>query len=99
MKVPKQPTHHGVVLFTQIDEDGKGFGFLQPAGADGSRNQNVYFSTFVTHGEVFEKGDEVDFVLSVTTRRQGLSAHRVTLRKRAVERNDRDAITYVGGGD
>jgi len=97
MKFARQPTHTGIVLFSKMDENGQGFGFIQPSGSSGSKQENVYFSAYVTHGEVFGKGDEVTFVLSLTPRRQGLSAHRVTLKKRAVERNDRDAITYLEG--
>jgi cold shock CspA family protein len=97
-KLSKQQAHRGIVIVSKFDADWiKGFGFIEPIG-DGARENNVFFSGFATKNAPTEKGDEVDFIYSDRKREQGPSAHRVWLRKRAVENDDdREHITTLRG--
>jgi cold shock CspA family protein len=96
MKLSKQPCHRGIVVLSKFDADGKGFGFIEPAGSDGSRESNVFFNGASTRGLPLERGDEVSFVYSTKPHERGPAAYRVWLRKRAVE-NDREEITTIRG--
>jgi hypothetical protein len=75
---------HGVVVFLKEAGDVT-YGFIEPAGSDGSRENNVWFGTRATQGLSVERGDTVDYVLS---KRQGnrpcLHAFRVFVRTPAV---------------
>jgi hypothetical protein len=96
-KIAKQPTHKGVVIVSKFDDDGGGFGFIEPIG-DGARESNVFFSSYATQGAPVSRGDEVDFIYSRSNQpERGPRAFRVWVRKRAVENGDREQITTIRG--
>jgi hypothetical protein len=101
-KISKQPTHSGVVIHAKFEADGiKGFGFIEPAGSDGSREKNVFFNGFSTQRAPIGRGDEVTFVYSTNPGDDGRGpfAFRVWLKKKAIEDEpeEREAITTLAG--
>lgn len=91
----KQPSHRGVIVYVNENTE-RPYGFISPAGSDGSRVSNVFFSTQSLQGQDAEIGDEVDFVFF---KRQNLdrpnkAAWRVWIRKPS---DDRDQITTLRG--
>ena len=84
----KQPTLQGVIVFAKFNEDWTdGFGFLEPYGVNGDSSQNVWFGSLGIQGQPVEKGDVVDYILSLKQNpaKKNPTAHRVWVRTRAAE--------------
>jgi len=105
MKCSLQETHRGEVLFSNIDADGMGYGFIQPdTNTENDRALNVFFSSFSTQGlTTLARFDQVNYVLSKTRTNRGPNAHRVWLFKKACtaqhDDDDEGLITALVGVD
>src|SRR5664280_12034 len=96
-KVSLQQKHRGIVVLAKFDGD-KGFGFIEPAGSDGARENRIFFGCKATQGMSVERGDECDFVLA---RKEypgrNKVAHRIWITKSAIVHDD--AVTTLPGQD
>jgi cold shock CspA family protein len=68
----------GVVIFSTFNGDRtKGYGFIEPSGANGNRSKNVFFGVTATQGQPVGRGDVVEFSLLKKQPEKGPTAHRV----------------------
>ena len=53
----------GVVVFAVLKED-RPWGFVEPAGSDGSKENNIFYGSKSIVGDVVpQRGDEVEFLI------------------------------------
>lgn len=89
-----QPKHRGTVVYVNQNAE-RTYGFISPAGSDGSRASNVWFGNTSLQDQDVEVGDEVDFVLFKIQKPDmpNKSACRLWIRKPC----DRERVTTLAG--